>query len=173
MVFRGSKRARRGMEMPETRGDRVWLGVMGWKPFRLQRSAPGAMPEFFTAASLSSLLQAAFFTPATLQEWRHSWARFWKVNEDCCKNAPYCSKRGMLVCHTRSKETWRVDWPLHEAPCFLGNGGAIHCRAFLRLTATPDINRGQILIGNFLFLRCRSARIPGDQSQRTLRKVAS
>ncbi len=44
------------------------------------------MPEFFTAASLSSLLQAAFFTPAIHQEWRHTWVRFWKVNADCCKN---------------------------------------------------------------------------------------
>jgi hypothetical protein len=41
------------------------------------------MPEFFTAASLSSLLQAAFFTPALLQEWKQTWSRFSNVNEDC------------------------------------------------------------------------------------------
>jgi hypothetical protein len=42
------------------------------------------MPEFFTAASLSSLLQAAFFTAAILQEWKEPWVRFWNVNEICC-----------------------------------------------------------------------------------------
>jgi len=41
------------------------------------------MPEFFTAASLSFLLQAAFFTPTLLQEWKQTWAPFSKVNQDC------------------------------------------------------------------------------------------
>jgi hypothetical protein len=47
------------------------------------------MPEFFTAASLSSLLQAAFFTPAFRQEWKQAWARFSNVNADCRKKAHF------------------------------------------------------------------------------------
>lgn len=50
------------------------------------------MPEFFTAASLSSLLQAAFFTPAVLQEWKQTSARFSNVNEDCSKKAHFIAE---------------------------------------------------------------------------------
>jgi hypothetical protein len=43
------------------------------------------MPEFFTAASLSSLLQAAFFTPAIHQECVQPWVRFFKVKPNVAK----------------------------------------------------------------------------------------
>jgi len=75
------------MEMPERSGGRVRLSVVGRKPLAASRICAGCDARVlhcrFAVASLSSLLQAAFFTPAILQEWKQTWVRFENVNEVC------------------------------------------------------------------------------------------
>jgi hypothetical protein len=49
------------------------------------------MREFFIAASLSSLTEAAFFTAAIPQEW-----------------LPHCSKRGIMVGNSRCNDVLEI-----------------------------------------------------------------